>query len=274
MSRRLDRIDRTARAIIDGDLGSRVPRDFSGSEFDRLAATLNEMLERIGELLDNLRQVSNDVAHDLRTPLARLQQGLQTALDGPPDADRLKAAIAVASRRTDEILEVFAALLRISEIESLSVRAAFQRTDLSKLVDEIVEAFRPDLELTAHRIRADAGSDIHVNGDRRLLAQLLVNLLENAARHTPAGSTIEVRLVADGESAVLTVADDGPGIPADARHAVLQRFTRLERSRSSPGNGLGLSLVAAICKAHDATLELGDNRPGLCVTVRLPKAGL
>jgi signal transduction histidine kinase len=272
LRRRLDRIDATARAIIGGNLGSRVPRDHSGSEFDRLAATLNEMLERIGELLENLRQVSNDVAHDLRTPLTRLRHGLQKALADGQDTSEMRFALEEATRRTDEILEVFAALLRISEIESLSVRAAFQCTDLSALVEEVADAFRTDIENTGHVLRLVCEAGVHVHGDRRLLAQLLINLLENAARHTPAGSVIEVGLAVQDDCAVLSVADDGPGIPPEAREAVLRRFTRLERSRTSVGNGLGLSLVAAVCKAHDAVLNLGDNGPGLYVTARFPVA--
>ncbi len=272
LRRRLARVDATARSIIGGELASRVPRDFSDSEFDRLAATLNEMLDRNGELLDNLRQVSNDVAHDLRTPLSRLRQGLQTALVGPRDTEALRAALEAATQRTDEILEIFAALLRISEIESLSVRAAFQRVDLSALVEEIADAFRADIENLAHELRLRCDAGIAVNGDRRLLAQLLINLLENSVRHTPAGAVIEVGLTLEAGRAVLTVADDGPGIPADARETVLRRFTRLERSRALPGNGLGLSLVASICKAHDALLGLGDNQPGLRVTVRIARA--
>jgi hypothetical protein len=247
-----------------------MPRDHSGSEFDRLAATLNEMLDRIGELMDNLRQVSNDVAHDLRTPLARMQQALHAALAGDDDPARLRAAAEAAAARSQELLELFAALLRISEIESLRVRAGFRAVDLSGLAEEVADTLRPEFEDAAHGLRCTIAAGIVVDGDRRLLAQLLVNLLENTLRHTPAGTCVRLELSRAHGVFELHITDDGPGIASGDRDAVLRRFTRLEHSRSTPGHGLGLSLVAAICKAHQFSLLLGEASPGLRVTITGP----
>ncbi len=268
---RMERINATAQAIIGGDLTRRVPRDGSSSEFDRLSETLNKMLDRNAELLENLQQVSSDIAHDLRTPLSRMHYLLEDALAKPSDAEGYRIAIEAATVRSRELLELFSALLRISEIETWKVRESFQSVDLTAVVEQVGEAFRPDLEASGHKLLVAAEPGVALSGERRLLSQLLVNLIENAMRHTPAGSTVTLSLRQRPEGIELAVLDDGPGIAVQDREVVLRRFARLEQSRSTPGHGLGLSLVAAIAHAHFATLTLVDNAPGLGVIVTFPR---
>jgi hypothetical protein len=264
---RVSRINAAAQGIIDGDLKRRMPRDPASREFDELAATLNLMLDRIEELLENLQQVSSDIAHDMRTPLARLRNVLDAAMRQDLDAERAQDALARASTHAEDLLDLFAALLRISEVETFQVRAGFQPLDLSALAERCVDALRPDVEAAGYRLDVEIAPDVRIEGDRHLLSQLLVNLIENAARHTPTGSRIVVTLRAVAGEVTLEVADDGPGIPSDRRDFVLRRFSRLEQSRSTAGHGLGLSLASAVARAHFSELRLHDNAPGLRVSL-------
>lgn len=267
---RLERIDRAAQAIIDGDFGRRMPIDASGSEFDRLSATLNEMLDRIGALMDNLRQVSSDVAHDLRTPLTRLKNRLEEAQADGATHDR-DAAIAAASQQAEELLEIFGALLRISEVEAMGVREQFRPIPLGRVIDELLDTYRPDAEASGHALQAQVAPDILIDGDRRLLQQMVSNLLDNALRHTPAGTRITITLdTSDDGEVTLTVADDGPGVPATDRTRLFQRFSRSERSRSSDGHGLGLALVAAIAAAHHGASDIPE-QAGFAVRIRFSR---
>ncbi|WP_273454802.1 sensor histidine kinase [Nevskia ramosa] len=265
---RLRKIDAAAQAIIDGDLSRRMPLDGSGSEFDRVSATLNRMLERIAALLDNLRQVSSDVAHDLRTPLTRLNNRLDEALSTTDEADR-QLAIEAALADSRELLDLFAALLRISEVEALAVRRHFSEVALDALLDELVDAYLPDIEASGHRLQSEIEAGVVVSGDRRLLRQLVANLLDNALRHTPVGTTIRVRLKAIGDHATITIGDDGPGVAANELPRLFQRFARSERSRHTEGSGLGLALVAAIATAHRGRVSAASNG-GFSVTAELP----
>jgi signal transduction histidine kinase len=240
------------------------PRD---DEFDRLSQTLNAMLERITGLMDNLRQVSGDLAHDLRTPLARLRNGLERALAGPQDAASQRLALQDAVARTDEVLGLFAAILRISEVEGGSVRRSFRRLDLSGLVTELCESYAPACEDGGRPLTWAIEPGVAIVGDRELVAQAVINLLDNAQLHTPQGSQIHLRIDVQEDGVSLAISDDGPGIPAGDRDRVVRRFTRLEASRSTPGQGLGLNLVSAIAAAHEARLLLGDNHPGLVATL-------
>lgn len=268
---RLSRIDRTALAIIDGDLARRMPITGAGDEFDRVSATLNRMLDRIAGLMDNLRQVSSDVAHDLRTPLTRLHNRLHEALSAR-EADGKREAIEAAAAQSRELLDIFGALLRIAEVEALSLRAHFQNVPLDRLVDELVETYRPDMEASGHVLVTAIVPEIWTTGDRRLLQQLVTNLLDNALRHTPPGTTVRVELERDAAMARLTVADDGQGVAPEDATRLFQRFARAERSRSSEGHGLGLALVAAIATAHRGTVSLLAP-PGFGVAVELPVRG-
>lgn len=263
---RLHAIDKTARAIIAGDLRQRISVDGSGSEFDRVATTLNQMLDRIGALLENLRQVSSDVAHDLRTPLTRLRNRLHEAREATDGPARV-AAIDAASGQAQELLELFAALLRISEIEAGALRAKFQPVRLDDLVADIVESFRPDAEISGHSLVLRIASDVRLQGDPRLLRQLLANLLDNALRHTPAGTRVDITLSRDGTGIVLVIEDDGPGVSAEAAPRLFERFTRMDPGRSTSGHGLGLALVAAITEMHGGGAAI-ENAPGFRVVMR------
>jgi signal transduction histidine kinase len=263
---RLARIDRTALAIIDGDLTRRMPITGQGDEFDRVAETLNRMLDRIGLLMDNLRQVSSDVAHDLRTPLTRLHNRLDEAL-GSEDRKVQLQAIEAASAQSRELLDIFAALLRIAEVEGLGSRAQFGDVALSDLVEGIVDTYRPDMEAGGHILVASVTPDITLIGDRRLLQQLLTNLLDNALTHTPIGTTVRVTLERRADSVQLQVADDGPGVRSEVSK-LFERFTRDERSRTTAGHGLGLALVSAIATAHHGCARI-KSPPGFGVTIEL-----
>lgn len=265
---RLSHIDRTALAIIDGDLARRMPTTGAGDEFDRVSATLNRMLDRIGGLMDNLRQVSSDVAHDLRTPLTRLHNRLDEALSAG-NMDEKRQAIEAAAAQSRELLDIFGALLRIAEVEVLSPRAHFQDVALDQLVEELVETYRPDMEVSGHRLVTAIAPEIWVTGDRRLLQQLVTNLLDNALRHTPPRTTVRVELERDDAIARLTIADDGHGVTPEDTTRLFQRFARAERSRSSEGHGLGLALVAAVAAAHRGTASLLPS-PGFGVVVEIP----
>ena len=270
VSRHVEAMERAAAAIMEGDLARRLPERGTGDEFDRLARRLNAMLDRIQRLMESLRQVSSDVAHDLRTPLTRLRQRLEHARLRARSADDWAAAVEGAIADADELLATFDALLRIAEVESGRRRAAFAPVDLSALAAELAETYQPVAEDAGHPFEADIEPGVEVRGDRALLAQLMANLIENALRHTPPGTPVRLGLRRADGAAELEVADAGPGIPPAEREKVLQRFYRLDRSRGTPGSGLGLALADAVARLHGSRLELADNRPGLRAMVRLP----
>jgi signal transduction histidine kinase len=268
--RRVDVITRTADAIIAGNLSRRIERTGAGDDLDRLSATLNTMLDRIAELMENLRQVSNDIAHDLRTPLTRLRQDLEEAKGRDLTAADYKSVVECAVGEADVLLETFAALLRIAQIEAGTRRSAFRTVNLADVVRTVAEAYAPAIEESGRTLRTEVAQAAEVNGDRGLLTQLFANLVENALHHTPAETTISLRVARHPRGAVAEVADTGPGIPEGERPKVFRRFYRLERSRTTVGSGLGLSTVAAIVDLHHAAIELLDNDPGLRVVIRFP----
>lgn len=265
--RRLARIDHTAAAIIAGDLSRRVPLAGSGDEFDGVATTLNRMLDRIAGLMENLRQVSSDVAHDLRTPLTRLQNRLDEALH-EADPKLQRNAIEAAAAETTELLEVFSALLRIAEVEGMAARAHFQMVDLSAIVTDVIDAFKPAVESGGRQLVTSISPGLVLSGDRRLLQQVLTNLLDNAVQHTPLGTTVAIALERSGNSIRLAVTDDGPGVADDEGAKLFNRFARADRSRSTPGHGLGLAMVAAIVAAHSGTATITP-RPGFGIFITL-----
>jgi signal transduction histidine kinase len=264
--RRLATMTGAAEAIIDGDLGRRIPLRGSDDDLDRLAVTFNRMLDRMAALMDSLRQVSNDIAHDLRTPLTRLRQRLEASQTLSAPEERAQA-ISGALNDVDAILETFAALLRIAQIDGGARRAAFRSTDLTALARTVVEAFAPSAEDTGQALRLEADEPHPIEGDPELLTQMLVNLVENALRHAGAHAQVRVRTASQGADAVVSVTDNGPGAPESERERIFDRFYRLERSRSTPGNGLGLALVAAVARLHGATVSVADAGPGLEVKV-------
>lgn len=265
--RRVDAISRTAEAIIGGDLSRRVPTRGTGDDLDRLASTLNHMLDRIGALMESLRQVSSDVAHDLRTPLSRLFHRLEEARTHARSIADYEEAVDAAVAETQGLLDTFAALLRIAQVEGGATQDNFGAVDLSALVENVADAYRPDAEASGHRLVAEGGGRVIVRGDGELLTQAVANLIENALRHTPPPTRITVR-VDGGTRPTLTVEDDGPGAAAADLPRLSDRFYRGERSRTTTGNGLGLTLVAAVAAMHDAGFSLENAHPGLRVALR------
>ncbi len=268
--KRIEDINRTTRSIMAGDLSMRVPERGSADEMDRLAANLNSMLDRIQVLMESVKRVSDDIAHDLRTPLSRLRQQLESArrMHGATRESVIDQSIA----ELDAILETFAALLRIAQIESGARRAAFGDVRLEEIIVSVAEAYGAVAEDRGQRLSVATCPMTPVHGDRELLTQMLANLVENAIRHCAAGASIEIRLRLVGGMPALEVTDTGPGIPAMERANVFRRFYRLDASRTTSGSGLGLALVKAIADLHGASVELADNSPGLRVTIRWDRA--
>jgi signal transduction histidine kinase len=261
--RRIETITRTAEAIIEGDINRRIPRRGAPDDLDRLAATLNRMLDRMTGLMETLRHISNDVAHDLRTPLGRLRRTLEEASRTALSQDEFRQVLDRAVAEVDGILDTFGAILRIAQIESGSRRSGFQRLLLSALVAEVCDTFAPSIEDSGRSLESAIQSDCWIQGDRELLVQSLANLLENTIAHTPVGAHVTVSLARRQDDIELSIADDGPGVPAAMRKSIFKRFYRVEQSRTAAGNGLGLSIVAAVAELHAAKIFANDNRPGL-----------
>ena len=269
---RVDAISNTAEAIIGGDLARRIPLRGTGDDLDRLAGTLNRMLDRIGALMDSLRQVGSDVAHDLRTPLTRLYQRLEDARAHAHAVPAYAAAIEAAIAEADGLLDIFSALLRIAQVEGGLPTAQFRAVDLSTVAEAVVDAYRPDAEAAGRSLTTAIDPGIVLRGDRELLTQALANLVENGLRHTPPGTCIRVGLARNQETSpeagiLLAVEDDGPGVAEADLPRVTRRFYRGERSRTTAGHGLGLSLVSAVADLHDAKLSLQSANPGLRVSL-------
>ncbi len=265
---RVEALGMVSREIVAGDLRRRIPLRGSHDEFDRLAASVNAMLDRIQELMEDVRQVSTDIAHDLRTPLTRLRQRVELASRKATDVESLRLALDRTLRDVDGVLDTFGALLKIARIEA-SPPAGFAAVDLTEILATIVEVYAPAAEENRQDLTERIAPGLTVRGDRELLMQLFANLLENATRHAGAGTRIEVLATRSGDRIEVTVADRGPGIPEAMRRRVFQRFFRLESSRTTPGNGLGLSLARAIAAFHQTSVELADNQPGLRASVSL-----
>ncbi len=267
--RRLDRVNESVSRIMGGNLAERLPTIGMSPEFDALSANLNRMLDRIGALMEGMRQVSTDIAHDLRTPLSRLRQHLE-ATRGSTSIESYDTGVELAIAQTDNILAIFRALLRIGSLEGGIGRQHFGVVDLSEIMNRVYLAYQPVAEDQGKVLVANHMSNISVQGDGELLAQMFTNLIDNALGHTPPRTRIWSQLFLQDGQAVASICDDGPGIPAKERVNVLGRFYRLDRSRNLPGSGLGLALVAAIAASHEAQLALDDNRPGLCVKLVFP----
>jgi signal transduction histidine kinase len=265
--RRIDTITRTSRAIMEGDLSARIPVRGTQDEIDQLIANLNAMLGRIQQLMDGLRQVSSDIAHDLRTPLGRLRQHLEDARARAKSTADYDAATEAAIAEADALLETFSALLRIAQVEAGAQKRAFAEIDLSALLRSVGEAYEPAAEDSRHTLAIQIDDGVHFTGDRQLLAQMVSNLVENALHHTPEGSTVTLAMRKSGTGFRIEVADNGPGIPEAERGKVFDRFYRLDRSRSTAGSGLGLALVKAIAGLHGLTIELTERNPGLGVII-------
>ncbi|MGH8499785.1 MAG: sensor histidine kinase [Methylococcales bacterium] len=267
--KKIERITQSTQAIIEGDLKHRLSVSNNRDELDNLALLLNRMLDKLGELIENVQQVSNDIAHDLRTPVSRLKFNLEDALKTSLSEAQCKERIAFAIAEVDTILDTFSALLRICQIESRSRRSGFKLVNLSEIVASVTDALFPVAEEQGKMITTEIEPHRQMNGDRELLTQLIFNVLENAILYTPENSRITVSLRSSDNRIELIVADSGIGIAEQYRQKVFQRFYRLEQSRATAGNGLGLSIVAAIVDLHEGTIRLADNHPGLKVMVGL-----
>ena len=268
--RRIDAMTGTAQEIIAGDLSRRIPTSTGDADLARLARTFNTMLDRIGALLDANKHVSIAIAHDLRSPLARVLRRLEAAHAGPPNLARYEEAIEAAAADINGVIDTFAALLRIGQIESGARRAGFQPVDWAPIVLEVAEAFQPAAAAEGKTLAFDLAANLPIFGDRELLTQLAANLIDNSIRHTPPGSHIEVRSQQVEGRARLIVADNGPGVDPRERDRIFERFYRVDSARATPGDGLGLSLVTAIAGLHDASVSAADNQPGLKIVVDLP----
>jgi len=266
--KRIEEINRTSRSIMDGNLSNRVPMRGSGDEMDQLAVNLNAMLDRIQALMESLKRVSDDIAHDLRTPLSRLRQRLEVSRARVATPEGYAVVMDQSIAEVDAILETFQALLRIAQIEAGTRRAAFSEVDLGGIVSAVAETFAPVAEDSGHRLRASIERTATIQGDRGLLTQMAANLLENSIRHCAPGAVIAIALTREAGQPVVRITDSGSGIPQEEREKVFRRFYRLETSRTTPGNGLGLALVKAVADLHGASIDLGDNHPGLRVSVR------
>ncbi len=270
--RLLLRVSDTAAAIEAGDLTRRVQLSGRGDELDRLATLINAMLDRIGQLMDGVRAVSNNIAHDLRTPVTRARARLEDAAVHAKDADELRTAAERAVADLDGVTTVFEALLRIAEIEAGARRSAFARFDAAPLLASLAELYEPAAEERGLRLEVGSGGPLPVLGDAALVQQALANLLDNAVKFAPPGGQVRLRGEALDGRVQLAVSDEGPGIPeADRAHAG-ERFFRGETARQTPGFGLGLALARAVAMLHGGTLLLEDTQPGLRAVLELPEA--
>ena len=277
---RIDAMTGTAQTIMAGDLSGRLPVAGTGDELDRLAVNVNAMLERIEALMHGLKEVSDNIAHDLKTPLTRLRNRCEQALRSSAGDSSYRAALESTIVESDELIRTFDALLMIARAESGQARDNMAEFDASEIARDVGELYEPLADEKGIMLKVEAPSAAPVRGNRELVSQALANLLDNAIKYAgPNGeangapSEIVVKAGNDGDRIVLSVADRGPGIPDADRGRVVERFVRLEQSRSEPGSGLGLSLASAVARLHGGELKLEDNHPGLRSTIALPRAG-
>ena len=269
----LHNIRQTASAIVGGDLSRRLPTQNAGDELDLLAQTLNRMLDQIEHLVHGVRNVSNAIAHDLRTPLAELRSHLEELSLTRPAPEETFAEIETAVADVDRVIGIFNALLRLAEIDTGARRAGFVQVNVAEVAGEAAEFYRPVAELNGVQLSFESADELTVAGDPLLLAQAIGNLIDNALKYAQKNGTITVEVAQRPDaSAEIAVSDDGPGIPDEEKPKVTERFYRGDASRGTPGVGLGLSLVAAVAKLHGGSLELSDNHPGLRASLVLFRA--
>ena len=268
MLARLDSINRTSKEIIAGDLSRRVPVTTSHDEFDTLAENLNRMLDRIERLMSGVREVTDSVAHDLRTPLTRLRNRLDMSLRHLPPRSEQQGELEAAVEETDRLIATFNALLLIAEADAGVAREAMAPVDIAAVVRDAADLYAPVAEEKGITLAVESERSLLIDGNHSLIAQALVNLVDNALKYTSDAGRVAIMAGEQTGAVFLSVADTGPGIPETERAHVLERFVRLETSRHSVGTGLGLSLVAAVARLHDARLSLEDNHPGLKAVLR------
>ena len=273
--RRVDAMSASAQTIMSGDLSQRLPRTGSGDELDRLATSLNAMLERIGELMKGLQEVSDNIAHDLKTPLTRLRNSVDEALRTAQSSDGYRACLEKVVEESEGLIRVFNALLMIARLESGAAQEAMQHFDVAEVARDVAELYDAVAEEQGVMLTLDVDAPLMMRGGRELIGQALANLVDNAIKHgqpqdSDAQVVVNIAARRMGNRIELTIADRGPGVAAQDRARVLERFVRLEGSRSRPGSGLGLSLASAVARLHHGALRLDDNEPGLRVTIDLP----
>ena len=267
---RIEAINATSRAIMQSGLGQRIPLRATGDEWDELAANLNSMLDRIEALMAEVKQATDNVAHDLRTPLARIRGRLEKAYSTQREADCDQSLIGDTLVDLEGVLRMFASLTRISQIEAYDRTAAFRSVNLAEIASEVVELCDAAAEDKGGHLKVVGQQRVLVTGDRDLLFDAVANLVENAIKHGRDAGQVSVEVEESEGGAVISVSDDGPGIPVHEQEHVFKRFYRLKQSRRTPGNGLGLSLVAAVARLHRARVEMIDNEPGLKIQLRFP----
>jgi len=277
--KRVDAMTETTRTIVGGDLTGRLPVAGTGDEIDRLAENLNAMLERIEALMRGMKEVSDNIAHDLKTPLTRLRNRAEEALRMAKGEADYRAALERTIEESDALMRTFNALLMIARAESGHARGDMTDFDAAEIARGVGELYEPLAEEKGLTLKVEAPEAVMVRGNRELVSQALANLVDNAIKYAAPdqqaadGPEIVVRAYGGGDRAVLAVADNGPGIPQADRGRVVERFVRLERSRSQPGSGLGLSLASAVARLHGGELLLDDNGPGLKAIIALPRGG-
>jgi hypothetical protein len=279
--RRVDAMTETTKTIMEGDLSERLPVAGTGDEIDRLAQNLNDMLERIEALMQGLKEVSDNIAHDLKTPLTRLRNRSEQALRTANNDAEYRAALEATIEESDGLIRTFNALLMIARAESGQARQDMNEFDAAEIAHDIGELYEPLAEEKGIAFKVEADTAAPVKGNRELVSQALANLVDNAIKYAElqpgaangAKPEIVVRALTNGDRIVLSVADTGPGIPEADRSRAVERFVRLEQSRSQPGSGLGLSLASAVARLHGGELTLEDNHPGLKSVIALPRGG-
>ncbi|HRN83839.1 MAG TPA: ATP-binding protein [Hyphomicrobium sp.] len=282
---RIEVINATTSSIMAGDLSRRIPVSGSRDELDTLSESLNAMLDRIEQLMSGLKEVSDNIAHDLKTPLNRLRNSAEAALRDNRGADAYREGLESTIEKADELIKTFNALLLIARLEAGVVEESAEAFDLGRLVCDVAELYEPVAEEAGLALEIEAGDGMSIRANRQLVGQAVANLVDNAIKYSaryaacaaeerapdPATTTaVAVRVTDRGDAAEISVADRGPGIAAEDRDRALRRFVRLEKSRTQPGTGLGLSLVAAVARLHNGSVRLEDNDPGLRVVVTLP----
>ncbi len=279
--KRIEAITEASRTIMGGDLSKRLPLAGTGDELDRLSDSLNAMVARIEELIVALREVSDNIAHDLKTPLTRLRSRAEAALREPDGAAAYRDGLVKTIEEADELIKTFNSLLLIARLEAGAVAESMGPADPASIIGDVTELYEPVAEEAGLTLEVSAAPGLTVNVNRELVSQAVANLVDNAIKYS-AGSArqsatvggerpkVTVSLTRAGDAVEITVADRGPGIPAQDRERALQRFVRLEKSRSAPGSGLGLSLVAAVARLHGGSIRLEDNAPGLRAVLTLP----
>jgi signal transduction histidine kinase len=274
---RIEAITGTSRSIMQGDLSQRIPATGSGGELDALAGNLNEMLDRIEGLMSGLREVSDNIAHDLKTPLNRLRNAAEAALRDPRGGEAYREGLENTIERADDLIKTFNALLLIARLEAGPLEESIETFDLGRFVEDVSELYTPAAEEAGFALSIETQSGVFVRANRQLIGQAVANLIDNAIKYSRGGepgSVITVRAYRIEDRAAISVGDHGPGITPDDRERALKRFVRLEASRTKPGTGLGLSLVAAVARLHHGEIRLEDNQPGLKVVMLLSGACL